>query len=65
MSEPEWEVRGELPTVSTSTTSLITKIDSATGMLFDDTLENSLSVSVSDELLKQKVRVVLNESGTI
>ena len=54
-----------MPTVSASTTSLITNIDSATGMLFDDALENSLSVSVSDELLKQKVRIVLNESCTI
>ena len=52
---PEWMLKGELPTVSSSTTSLTTKIDFATGMLFDDALENSLSASVSDELPKQKV----------
>ena len=62
---PKWMLRGELPTVSASATSLdvaTTKIDFATGMSFDAALSNS--PSVSDELLEQKIRAVLNESGT-
>ena len=65
---PKWMLRGaELPTVSASATSLdvaTTKIDFATGMSFDAALSNSPSVPFFDELLKQRIRAVLNESGT-
>ena len=64
---PKWMPRGELPTVSASAMSLkvsTTKIDFATGMSLDVASASSPSVSVSDELLKQKIRAVLNENGT-
>ena len=64
---PKWMLRGELPTVSASATFLevsTKKIDFTTGMSFDVPLASSPSVSVSDELVNQKIRAVLNESGT-
>ena len=62
---PKWMLRGGSSTVTVSTPPLElppSRIDPTTGMSPDGASPST--PSASDELLKQKIRVVLNESGT-
>lgn len=65
---PKWMLKGGASsTVTESSPSLEvspSKIDSTTGMSLDVASPSIPSASISDEPLKQKIRAVLNESGT-
>ena len=65
---PKWMLRGgSSSTVTVSSLPLevsTSKIDSTTGMSLDVASPSTPSASTSDEPLKQKIRAILNESGT-